>query len=92
MTECHDCATCTTRPELARSLGRSPEEVRQLSARCGACGHRLHRHLHGPTRRSLGLRSAGVTLEIDPPPRDSPLGQLLVELGEYDGYLDRLVP
>jgi hypothetical protein len=29
-------------------------------------------------------------LAVDPPPRDSPLGQLLVELGEYDDYLVRL--
>jgi hypothetical protein len=90
VTACHDCATCTARPELARSLGRSPEEVRRLSARCDACGHRLRRHLHGPTRSSLALTSAEVTLETDSPPRDSPLGQLLVELGEYDDYPDRL--
>lgn len=81
---CDDCATCTSRPELARGLGRNPDEVQRLAVRCPNCGHRLSRHQHGPARSALGdLEAAGVTLESGPPPRDSRLGKLLAELGEY---------
>jgi hypothetical protein len=30
------------------------------------------------------------SLAVDRPPRDSPLGQLLVELGDYDDYFAHL--
>jgi hypothetical protein len=90
MSGCHDCATCTDRPELARRLGRSQEEVRRLSARCAGCGHRLHRHLHGLVRSIPGVAIDVESLAVDRPPRDSPLGQLLVELGDYDDYFAHL--
>lgn len=91
MTTCEDCATCARRPELARSLGRTTGEVAALARPCRACGHRLHRHLHGLARASPRASSLGeVEFAVGPPPRESPLGRLLVELGEYDDYFAHL--
>jgi len=85
MSRCYDCAVCTQRPEINLGPGRSRSEVEQLAAHCTECHHRFARHMHG------GLRVHGwaVREEVFPacrPPRDSPLGQLLVGLGEYDDY------
>jgi len=82
---CHDCAVCTQRLELYRGVGRDAAERRRLAGLCASCGHTLHRHFHGL------LRSAGMPVDPEvfpagPPPRDSPLGQLLVEMGDYDDY------
>ena len=91
MTTCEDCATCARRPELARSLGRATGEVAALAQPCGACRHRLRRHLHGLARAStLASPLAAADVAVGPPPRESPLGRLLDELGEYDDYLAHL--
>jgi DNA-directed RNA polymerase subunit RPC12/RpoP len=76
---CYDCARCTGRPELARSLGRSTHEVQRLGERCEACGHRLHRHLHGPVR-SIGLIPNPDVISVEEPPAESALGRLRARL------------
>ena len=91
MTMCEDCATCARRPELAPGLGRTTGQVAALAQPCRACGHRLHRHLHGWARASpLASSLSEVEFAVGPPPRESPLGRLLVELGEYDDYFAHL--
>jgi hypothetical protein len=85
MNRCYDCAVCTQRPELNLGPGRSRREVAQLAASCAECRHRFARHMHG----SLRVHGWAVREEVFPvgrPARDSPLGQLLVGLGQYDDY------
>lgn len=82
---CYDCSTCSGRAEFARSLGRSPEEVQRLGQSCGSCGHRLHRHFHG-LARGAGLVPDPDVIAVEAPPRESPLGQRLMALGQYDSY------
>ena len=76
---CYDCARCTGRTELARPLGRSTNEVQRLGERCESCGHRLHRHLHGPVR-SIGLIPNPDLISVEEPPAESPLGRLRAQL------------
>lgn len=82
---CYDCSTCSGRAEFARSLGRSTEEVQRLGQSCDSCGHRLHRHFHGLVR-GAGLVPDPDVIAVEAPPRESPLGQRLMALGQYDSY------
>ena len=90
MSGCYDCATCVGRGELARSLGRSTDEVQRLGQPCASCGHRLHRHFHGLVR-GAGLVPDPERIAVEAPPRESPLGQLLASQGGYDDYHQHLV-
>ena len=89
MSNCHDCAVCTERLELSRGKGRDAHEVAALARRCTTCRHQLHRHLHG-SLRAAGAVVTESTLPAERPPRETPLGQLLDELGEYDSYFESL--
>jgi hypothetical protein len=57
-----------------------------LAQTCADCSHLYRRHMHASLRRGGLMKMAGVKFHVDPPPRDSRLGQLLVELGLYDSY------
>ena len=89
MSACHDCAVCTERLELSRGRGRDAHEVAALARTCPTCRHQLHRHLHGAVRAG-GAVVMESAFSAERPPRDSRLGQLLVELGEYDSYFQTL--
>lgn len=89
MSACYDCAVCTERLELSRGRGRDAREVAALSRNCPTCRHRLHRHLHG-TLRAGGAVVTENSLPAERPPRDWRLGQLLIELGEYESYFETL--
>lgn len=80
---CEDCASCTGNVSLARSLGRTPEEVARLGGRCESCGHRWHRHEHGLAKSVIGPQgSDGIEFGVGEPPAGSPLAKLLEELGD----------
>ena len=86
---CHDCAVCTERLELSRGKGRDAQEAAALDRTCPTCRHRLYRHLHG-SLRATGAVVTENAYPADRPPPDSRLGQMLVELGEYDSYFETL--
>jgi hypothetical protein len=71
--------------ELDLGRGRTARKATALVQPCSGCGHKLHRHLHAPLRRG-GWDVREEVFPSDAPPRESPLGQLLVELGLYDSY------
>ena len=86
MLTCDDCATCTSRPELARDgLGRDEHEVERLARVCPRCGHRFQRHQHGLAKSSMTEEQlAQVSFGVGQPPADSPLGRKLAELEALD--------
>jgi hypothetical protein len=85
MSRCYECAVCTERPELNLGAGRTAREVEGLAAPCSECRHRFARHMHGHLRRH-GWVVREELFPVGRPPRRSPLGRLLADLGKYDDY------
>ena len=75
--------------ELDLGKGRNEDEVVALGKGCPECRHGLRRHLHAAVRRT-GMAISEEKFPLGPPPRESRLGQLLAEYGDYDDYHRRL--